>query len=106
MLPAPTVPAMKPHGGVTPHRMRQLAFLEGKLQDKFMAVYDHSVPVCERGMFGYFKVHLCPEGRMFSTHGMRLTHTDRSRHVRPRIRAADTHRHAPRLRLAPLHAAS
>jgi hypothetical protein len=63
--------------GVTSHRLEQIQALERHFKDRFAAITDYSVPVQERGQFAGIKVHLCPEGRKFSTHGMRLTHTDR-----------------------------
>jgi hypothetical protein len=63
--------------GVTPHRLEQIKALKRHFKDRFTAITDHSVPVQDRGQFAGIKVHLCPEGRKFSTHGMRLTHTDR-----------------------------
>jgi hypothetical protein len=63
--------------GVTPHRREQIQALKRHFKDRFTAITDHSVPVQDRGQFAGIKVHLCPEGRKFSTEGMRLTHTDR-----------------------------
>lgn len=64
--------------GVTPHRRRQIDFLRKHFGATFTAIHDHSVPVTERHLFAErFKVSLCPEGRMFSTPGMSLSHTDR-----------------------------
>ena len=63
--------------GATPHRLEQINRLQRHFKDRFTAIIDHSVPVGERGQFSGIKVHLCPEGRKFSTPGMRFTHTDR-----------------------------
>jgi hypothetical protein len=63
--------------GATPHRLEHIKELKKHFGDRFTAIIDHSVPVQERGSFSAVKVHLCPEGRKFSTYGMRLTHTDR-----------------------------
>ncbi len=63
--------------GATPHRLEQINRLKKHFKDRFEAIIDYSVPVGERGRFSGIKVHLCPEGRKFSTPGMRLTHTDR-----------------------------
>jgi hypothetical protein len=63
--------------GFTPHRRRQVEFLQSKFKDRIVAIHDHSLPVGERLRLSQFKVGFCPEGRMFTTPGMRLTHTDR-----------------------------
>ena len=63
--------------GTTAHRQAQIDVLKRHFRDRFTAITDHSVPVQERGKFGSIKVHLCPEGRKFTTEGMRFTHTDR-----------------------------
>jgi hypothetical protein len=64
--------------GLTPHRQRQIDFLRARFKDRFVAVCDHSLPVADRlGLSGRFKVSVCPEGRKFTTPGMRYTHTDR-----------------------------
>jgi hypothetical protein len=63
--------------GVTPHRLEQIKALKRHFKDRFTAITNHSVPVQERGQFSRIKAHLCPEGRKFATHGMRITHTDR-----------------------------
>jgi hypothetical protein len=63
--------------GLTPHRQEQVEALKNHFKDRFEGIFNHSVPIQERGRFGRFKVHLCPEGRMFTTQGMRYTHTDR-----------------------------
>lgn len=63
--------------GLTQQRIDQIRALKAHFHDRFAAFTDHSIPVPERGQFSDIKVHLCPEGRKFSTYGMRLTHTDR-----------------------------
>lgn len=63
--------------GLTGERKRQIDFLARTFLDRFIAVTDHSVDVADRGKFGEYKVHFCPEGRMFTTPSMRLSHTDR-----------------------------
>ena len=63
--------------GLTPHRQRQIGFLQTKLKDRFVAFHDHSVAVPERDGLNRFKVGLCPEGRKFTTPAMAKTHTDR-----------------------------
>lgn len=64
--------------GLTPHRARQIEFLEKKFGKRFVAVCDHSLSVADRLALGTsFKVGLCPEGRKFTTSAMRHTHTDR-----------------------------
>ncbi|MEJ1366716.1 MAG: hypothetical protein RPV21_09530 [Candidatus Sedimenticola sp. (ex Thyasira tokunagai)] len=63
--------------GFTPHRKRQVDYLKQHFKDRFTAIHDHSIPVSQRGEFGRYKVHFCPEGRTFTTPAMRYTHTDR-----------------------------
>ena len=63
--------------GLTPHRQRQIEFLQKKFKDKFVAFHDHSVGVAERDALNRCKVGLCPEGRKFTTPAMAKTHTDR-----------------------------
>lgn len=64
--------------GVTPHRRRQIEFLQRRFGDRFTAIHDHSVGVGERhGLAARFKVSVCPEGRKFTTRGMSASHTDR-----------------------------
>ena len=64
--------------GLTPHRARQIEFLEEKFRDRFVSVCDHSLSVSDRLALGArFKAGLCPEGRKFTTPAMRHTHTDR-----------------------------
>lgn len=64
--------------GFTPHRRRQVEFLQQHLRDRFVAIHDHSVPVGEKTrLAARFKASLCPEGRMFATPAMSSAHTDR-----------------------------
>ncbi|MBI4028139.1 MAG: hypothetical protein HY360_24355 [Verrucomicrobia bacterium] len=63
--------------GMTPNRVYQIAALQTHFKERFEAIFDYSVRVSDRARFGRLKVHLCPEGRMFGTYGMRLSHTDR-----------------------------
>lgn len=63
--------------GLTPHRRRQLDFLQTRLRDRLVAICDHSLPVGRRGDLGRYRASLCPEGRKFATEAMGATHTDR-----------------------------
>ncbi|MDD2763134.1 MAG: hypothetical protein PHE83_04055 [Opitutaceae bacterium] len=63
--------------GFTPHRRRQVEFLQTRFKDRLVAIHDHSVPVGERLRLARYQAGFCPEGRMFTTPGMRATHTDR-----------------------------
>jgi hypothetical protein len=64
--------------GFTPHRRKQVEFLQERLRDRFVAIHDHSVPVAERLHFAArFTASLCPEGRKFATPAMSAAHTDR-----------------------------
>jgi hypothetical protein len=64
--------------GLTPHRRRQIDFLQARFGDRFTAIHDHSVAVADRAALGArFKVSVCPEGRKFATPAMAATHTDR-----------------------------
>jgi hypothetical protein len=64
--------------GITPHRRRQIDFLQARFKDRFVAIHDHSVDVGERHLLAErFKVSVCPEGRKFSTPAMQSAHTDR-----------------------------
>jgi len=63
--------------GLTDHRRQQIEFLRNRFKDRFLAIYDHSLPVAERARLGRYKASLCPEGRRFTTPGMSDTHTDR-----------------------------
>lgn len=63
--------------GFTPHRRRQIEFLQARFKDRMVAIHDHSVAVSAHNQLARYKVSVCPEGRMFATPGMRFTHTDR-----------------------------
>lgn len=63
--------------GLSPHRKRQIEFLQKRFKDRFVASHDHSMPVAMRREMNRFKVGFCPEGRKFSTPAMAATHTDR-----------------------------
>lgn len=63
--------------GLTPHRDRQIAFLQKKFKDRFVASHDHSVGIAERDAMNRFQVGFCPEGRKFTTPAMSRAHTDR-----------------------------
>ncbi len=63
--------------GYTPHRRRQVEFLQARFKDRMVAIHDHSVPVADRLKLARYKVSFCPEGRMFTTPGMSASHTDR-----------------------------
>jgi len=63
--------------GLTEDRKRQIEFLQRTYGERFVAIFDHSVPVGERNHLNRFKVSLCPEGRKFGTPAMSETHTDR-----------------------------
>ncbi len=63
--------------GLTDHRKRQIAFLQKRFKDRFVASHDHSVSVADRLSLNRFKVGFCPEGRKFITPTMSRTHTDR-----------------------------
>lgn len=63
--------------GLTPHRQRQIEFLQRRFKDRFVASHDHSVSVSERAALNRYKVGFCPEGRKFTTPAMSATHTDR-----------------------------
>jgi len=63
--------------GLTPHRQRQIDFLQKKFRDRFTVFADHSVSVADRDTLNRFKVGFCPEGRKFTTPAMARTHTDR-----------------------------
>ena len=47
--------------GLTPHRQRQLDFLQGKFKDRLVASHDHSTPVDARTALNRYKVGFCPE---------------------------------------------
>ena len=63
--------------GLTPHRQRQIDFLQATFKDRFHAIHDHSLSVADRASVNRRKVSLCPEGRKFATPAMSATHTDR-----------------------------
>jgi len=64
--------------GVTPHRRRQIDFLQRRFRDRFFAIHDHSLQMSERHLLARrFKVSVCPEGRKFGVPTMQATHTDR-----------------------------
>jgi hypothetical protein len=63
--------------GYTAHRRRQIEFLQARFKDRMVAIHDHSVAVSAHHQLARFLVSVCPEGRMFSTPGMRFSHTDR-----------------------------
>ncbi len=63
--------------GLTPHRQRQINYLQDRFKDRFVAIHDHSVDVANRHQLSRFKVGVCPEGRKFGTPAMAQTHTDR-----------------------------
>jgi hypothetical protein len=64
--------------GLTPHRQRQIDFLQERYGDRFTAISDHSLSVADRGLLAQrFAVSVCPEGRKFTTPAMAATHTDR-----------------------------
>jgi len=63
--------------GLTPHRQRQIDFLQKTFKDRFHAIHDHSLAVADRASVNRIKASLCPEGRKFATPAMSATHTDR-----------------------------
>ena len=63
--------------GLTPHRRRQLDFLQQRFGDRLVVSCDHSTPVADRASLSRYKVGFCPEGRMFGPPEMSATHTDR-----------------------------
>jgi len=63
--------------GLTPHRQRQIDFLQATFKDRFHAIHDHSLAVADRARANQRKASLCPEGRKFATPAMSATHTDR-----------------------------
>jgi hypothetical protein len=63
--------------GLTPHRKRQIDFLNRRYGRRFVASCDHSLPVAQRLELGRYQVGFCPEGRKFATEAMAATHTDR-----------------------------
>jgi hypothetical protein len=63
--------------GLTPHRQRQIDFLQARYKDRFISSCDHSLPVSQRLELSRYKVGFCPEGRKFAGGAMSRTHTDR-----------------------------
>lgn len=63
--------------GLTEHRQRQLAAMAEHFGDRFTAVTDGSASGAEHADLARAKVHLCPEGRKFTTPAMSQSHTDR-----------------------------
>lgn len=63
--------------GLTPHRQRQIEFLQRTFKDRFVASTDHSLPVDQRRQLSRYQVGFCPEGRKFGTPAMAASHTDR-----------------------------
>jgi hypothetical protein len=63
--------------GLTPHRQRQINYLQARYKDRFHAIHDHSLSVADRGSVNRWSVSICPEGRKFSSRAMAATHTDR-----------------------------
>lgn len=63
--------------GLTPHRRRQIEFLQAAFRDRFVASHDHSLAVAARGSLARYQASFCPEGRKFTTPAMSRTHTDR-----------------------------
>lgn len=63
--------------GLTPHRQRQIDFLQTRFKDRFHAIHDHSLSVADRASVNRWSVSVCPEGRKFATPAMAATHTDR-----------------------------
>ncbi len=75
--PEPAIIFLGSRLGLTPHRQKQVNFLQKKFKHAFKLFADHSVAIAERSRLGRFKVSLCPEGRKFTTPAMSATHTDR-----------------------------
>lgn len=76
--PEPHVVFLGSQLGLTPHRRRQIEFLQQRFGARFTAIADHSLPVAERGSLARrFAVSVCPEGRKFTTPAMAAAHTDR-----------------------------
>jgi hypothetical protein len=46
--------------GLTPHRQRQIDFLQKKFRDRFTAICDHSVSVAGRAALARYQVGFCP----------------------------------------------
>lgn len=75
--PEPRILFLGSQMGLTPHRRRQIEFLQKTFGDRFVASHDHSVSVAARGELNRFAVGFCPEGRKFATPAMARAHTDR-----------------------------
>lgn len=75
--PEPRILFLGSQLGLTPHRQRQIEYLQRRFGDRFTAIADHSVSVADRLSLSRFKVSVCPEGRKFGTPAMAGTHTDR-----------------------------
>lgn len=63
--------------GLTPHRQRQIEFLQSTYKDRFVIFNDHSVSVAARDELSRYAASFCPEGRKFNTPAMASSHTDR-----------------------------
>jgi len=63
--------------GLTPHRQRQIEFLQSTYKDRFVIFNDHSVSVAARDELSRYAASFCPEGRKFNTPAMAHSHTDR-----------------------------
>lgn len=75
--PEPAILFLGSKLGMTPHRRRQIDFLQERYNGRFTAICDHSLPVADRLDLGRFQASLCPEGRRFTSRAMGQTHTDR-----------------------------
>jgi len=75
--PEPKIMFLGSQLGLTPHRVRQIEFLQRRFKDRFTAIHDHSVAVGDRCAWSRYQVSWCPEGRKFATPAMAQTHTDR-----------------------------
>jgi hypothetical protein len=75
--PEPKIVVLGSQMGLSPHRRRQMEFLKARFKDRFVAIYDHSVPVSDRAALARHQVSWCPEGRKFAGPTMSRTHTDR-----------------------------
>jgi hypothetical protein len=75
--PEPKILFLGSQLGLTEHRRRQIAFLQRRFKDRFVASYDHSISVADRLTLNRYKVGICPEGRKFATPAMGQSHTDR-----------------------------
>jgi hypothetical protein len=75
--PEPKIHFLGSQLGLTEHRKKQIAYLQERFGDRFVATHDHSLSVADRFSLTRYKVGLCPEGRKFTTAAMSRTHTDR-----------------------------